>query len=288
MPDMNEKDPRSVPTAQELDRCIEILKRLAEDPALSASVDFNQFLALTEAAGRFSRPNKNTIRIRNNEVHAAFRKNKQQEDRKARATTGIRKARTAEVFQAPAKLVLAEGDSESAEKRVLSSPRNCYVCTEEFTELHFFYDLMCAKCAEINYRKRFQTASLHGQVAVLTGARLKIGYQVGLMLLRAGARLIATTRFPADAALRYSREADFSEWRSRLEIYGLDLRHTPSVELFARHLSKRLDRLDILINNAAEQHPTTDILNISETHDKKVCFLFHNKNISHVFAVLHH
>lgn len=249
---MHEEVPGAVPTAQEIDRCIELLKRLVDNPALAASIDLSQFLALTEAAGRFSRPNKNTIRIRNNEVHAAFRKNKQLEDRQARATTGIRKARTAEVFQAPAQILLPEHSERSSEKRVLSSPRNCYVCDKEFTELHFFYDLMCAPCAEINYRKRFQTVSLHGQVAVLTGARLKIGYHVGLMLLRAGARLIATTRFPADAALRYSREADFSQWSDRLEIYGLDLRHTPSVELFANHLTKRLDRLDILINNAAQ------------------------------------
>ena len=78
---------------------------------------------------------------------------------------------------------------------------------------------------------------------MITGSRLKIGYQATLMMLRAGARVIATTRFPVDSALRFSREADFAEWSDRLEIYGLDLRHIPSVEIFARYLTAKLDRL---------------------------------------------
>jgi NAD(P)-dependent dehydrogenase (short-subunit alcohol dehydrogenase family) len=93
---------------------------------------------------------------------------------------------------------------------------------------------------------------LRGKAALITGARLKIGYQAALMMLRAGARVIATTRFPVDAALRYSREEDFHLWGERLQIFGLDLRHTPSVELFCGYIEGRYDRLDILINNAAQ------------------------------------
>ena len=111
---------------------------------------------------------------------------------------------------------------------------------------------MCPECSEFNYAKRFQTASLEGQVALITGARLKIGYQASLMMLRAGAHVIATTRFPVDAALRYSREEDFQEWGKRLDIYGLDLRHTPSVELFCNYIEQKYPRLDLLINNAAQ------------------------------------
>ena len=64
------------------------------------------------------------------------------------------------------------------------------VCKAEFTQLHQFYDAMCPECAELNYQKRFQTASLKGQVALITGSWLKIGYQATLMMLRAGARVI--------------------------------------------------------------------------------------------------
>ncbi|PIQ87613.1 MAG: oxidoreductase, partial [Candidatus Omnitrophica bacterium CG11_big_fil_rev_8_21_14_0_20_43_6] len=127
-----------------------------------------------------------------------------------------------------------------------------YICKNKFKRLHFFYDALCPTCADFNYQKRFQTASLAGQVALITGSRLKIGYQATLMMLRAGAKVIATTRFPVDSALRYSKEPDFAKWSQRLHIYGLDLRHTPSVELFCNFVSQKYDRLDILINNAAQ------------------------------------
>ncbi len=81
---------------------------------------------------------------------------------------------------------------------------------------------------------------------------MKIGYQAGIKLLRAGAALIVTTRFPRDAAVRYADEPDFDDWADRLEIYGLDLRHTPSVEEFCRHLDTTRARLDFIVNNACQ------------------------------------
>ena len=89
-------------------------------------------------------------------------------------------------------------------------------------------------------------------MALLTGGRVKIGYQAGIKLLRAGAHLIVTTRFPRDSAARYAQEPDFADWGDRLEIYGLDLRHTPSVEAFCRHLLATHDRLDFIVNNACQ------------------------------------
>lgn len=242
-----EPTPDQLPIDTEIDRMIDWLGRL-NDPTLLAAIAPDKRVALLEAAGRFSRPNKDEIKRRHKAFYASRRKKAQKEDRAIRASTGIREARVASVFQAPQK-VLASG---STERPPLSSPRNCYVCKVEYSHLHFFYDSMCAECAEFNYQKRFQTASLEGQVAIITGSRLKIGYHCTLMMLRAGARVIATTRFPVDSALRFSKESDFEEWKDRLHIYGLDLRHTPSVELFCRYLNQTLDRLDILINNAAQ------------------------------------
>lgn len=87
---------------------------------------------------------------------------------------------------------------------------------------------------------------------MITGSRLKIGYHITLMLLRGGATVIATTRFPVDSALRFSKEEDFMEWGHRLKIHGLDLRHIPSVEIFCNFVEQQYDKLDILINNAAQ------------------------------------
>jgi NAD(P)-dependent dehydrogenase (short-subunit alcohol dehydrogenase family) len=172
-----------------------------------------------------------------------------EDDRAARAETVIRLARQAPVYTPPPQL---PGRAAAAPARELKNPRGCYVCKAEFRRLHFFYDSLCEECAEFNYQKRFQTASLVGKTALITGARVKIGFQAALMMLRAGARVIVTTRFPRDAAQRFAREADFESFSDRLQIHGLDLRHCASVELFTRFLNQTLDRLDIVINNAAQ------------------------------------
>ena len=130
--------------------------------------------------------------------------------------------------------------------------QHCYVCKQKYSTIHHFYDQLCPPCAALNFTKRTELADLRGRVALLTGGRVKIGYQAGLKLLRSGARLIVTTRFPRDAAMRYSKEPDFAEWGDRLEIFGLDLRHTPSVEAFCRELLATRDRLDFIINNACQ------------------------------------
>ncbi len=128
----------------------------------------------------------------------------------------------------------------------------CYICKAPYSRIHHFYDRLCPTCAELNFAKRTELADLRGRVALLTGGRVKIGYQAGLKLLRAGARLIVTTRFPRDSAARYAREADFADWGHRLEIFGLDLRHTPSVEALCQHLVATRDRLDFIISNACQ------------------------------------
>ncbi len=230
---------------EEIQRCIETINSLVNDRNLLSSLTKDQKIALMTAAGRLSRPDKKEIRLQHKLRNQHLRRLKDP-DRKARANTGIRKAREIPVFVAPNRV------EEPSAATDLNSPRNCYVCKAEYTKLHYFYDSMCERCAEFNYQKRFQTAPLTGQVAVITGSRLKIGYQATLMMLRAGAHVIATTRFPNDSALRFSKELDFNKWKNRLEIYGLDLRHTPSIEIFTRYLAQKLNRLDILINNAAQ------------------------------------
>jgi NAD(P)-dependent dehydrogenase (short-subunit alcohol dehydrogenase family) len=147
-----------------------------------------------------------------------------------------------------------EAAAEAAERGAprVEAPRLCYVCKTEFHELHHFYDQMCPPCAALNYAKREQTADLRGRVALVTGGRVKIGYQAAIKLLRAGAEVIVATRFPRDAARRFARERDAGDWTARLHVYGIDLRHTPSVERWCDHLRATLPRLDALINNACQ------------------------------------
>ncbi len=235
---------------KEIDLCIRVLTHMVDNAEDFVALPREKQIELIKIAGQLSRPDCHQLKQRNKAVRKIKREQTASAERKARAATGIRIARQEAVFSAP--LQLSDHIESTKEKLELQSPRNCYVCKAEFTRLHFFYDTMCPSCARLNYQKRFQTSDLKGQVALITGSRLKIGYQATLMMLKAGATVIATTRFPVDASLRYSREKDFDEWGDRLHIYGLDLRHTPSVELFCSHLEDTYDRLDILVNNAAQ------------------------------------
>jgi NAD(P)-dependent dehydrogenase (short-subunit alcohol dehydrogenase family) len=243
--------PDPIHSPEEIQACLDILQILAEDTVQMAHLTDQQKLDLMILTGKISRPDRQEIRIRDSKRRQLNRQKIDERERRARAATGIRSARQAAVFTAPEQIA-GPAVEEKAEDLTLVNPRCCYVCKAEFNRLHFFYDSMCPKCAEFNYAKRFQTASLEGQVALITGSRLKIGYQAALMMLRAGARVIATTRFPVDSAMRYAREKDFEEWRERLHIYGLDLRHVPSVEIFCNFIEQKYDRLDLLINNAAQ------------------------------------
>lgn len=161
-------------------------------------------------------------------------------------------ARREEAVEAAAAPAGVDAPPPAAPGARVVEPRHCYVCKVDFHDLHFFYDQMCAECAELNWRKRNQTADLRGRVALVTGARVKIGYQAAIKLLRAGAEVIVVTRFPRDAARRFAAEADASAWLDRCHVYGVDLRHTPSIEALCAHLVATLPRLDALINNACQ------------------------------------
>ncbi|HYI11766.1 MAG TPA: SDR family oxidoreductase [Thermoanaerobaculia bacterium] len=174
-------------------------------------------------------------------------------DENVLTSTGIRELRRKPVFTTPNYyLPKSKQEPEAEEPPATSETRHCYVCKEHFQTVHHFYDQMCSPCADFNYAKRTELADLTGRVALLTGGRVKIGYQAGLKLLRAGAHLIVTTRFPRDSAARYAAEPDFADWSHRLEIFCLDLRHTPSVEAFCAEILATRDRLDFIINNACQ------------------------------------
>lgn len=239
-------------TLQEVEHCLYVLEKLNADSGQFIALPEEKRVALLKAAGMLSRPDRDEVRKRHKLSKQYQRQLQVQRDREARAATGIRSARTATVFTAPKQIADVSQLDELQAEQVLSSARNCYVCKKEYTHLHHFYDAMCKECGDLNYLKRFQTADLTGQVALITGSRLKIGYQATLMMLRAGATVVATTRFPVDSALRFSIEEDFNTWGHRLHIHGLDLRHIPSVEIFASYIEQHYDRLDILINNAAQ------------------------------------
>ena len=273
-------DPTDIETARR------VLEAIAEDRGELAALSEPERIALLKAAGEVARPSKAARKQLAKEHRRQRWQERRAQDAAKLDTTGIRRAREQAVYVTPAASELGHtplhtldrADEQDAARRPnaatadelyarpaatasqgdnsaddqLNEPRNCYVCKEPFSRLHFFYDQMCEECGDFNHAKRSDTADLAGRVALLTGGRVKIGYQAGILLLRAGARLIVTTRFPRDAAERYQSEPDYADWSDRLQIYGLDLRHTPSVEAFASRLCETLPSLDFIVHNACQ------------------------------------
>ncbi|HEU4747189.1 MAG TPA: SDR family oxidoreductase [Gemmatimonadaceae bacterium] len=233
----------------------DVLEELAADRTLLASIPEADRNRLLNAAGHVSRPDAIERRRLLKVMKRKRRQEKVQREETLLANTGIRKLRRQPVFiTSPNVFPPGEEEMRAREEPIpeTEEDRCCYVCKTRYTTVHHFYDRLCATCADVNFAKRTELADLRSRVALLTGGRVKIGYQAGIKLLRAGARVIVTTRFPRDSAVRYSREPDFAEWSDRLQIFGLDLRHTPSVEAFCREMLATEPRLDFIINNACQ------------------------------------
>ena len=246
--------------ADRLRAAIEALEAVVADRDLLEALPVAERTRLLNAAGDVYAPDVQERRRRIKAQRRQQKAQKAQRDQQTLADTGIRVLRAKPVFTTPNVFApldvgpdaIDDDIDTAAERELLAERHPCYVCKAHYTEAHAFYDQMCPSCAALNYAKRRETADLRGRVALLTGGRVKIGYQAGIKLLRAGAHLIVTTRFPRDSALRYAAEADFAEWGHRLEIFGLDLRHTPSVEAFCAHLLATRERLDFIVNNACQ------------------------------------
>jgi len=249
-------------SAEALAQAIEILERVADDRGLLAELNKADHQRLIQAAERVASPDRKSRK----RLVRAIRKREQvdvtqqkAEDERRLARTGIRTPLGTRQLKRPCPPApfdpelppAADTRDENFIDR-LNVSRNCYICKREYDRVHFFYDALCPDCATLNWERRERTYDLSGRYALLTGGRVKIGYQAALKLLRAGCHVVVTTRFPRDAASRFTAEEDSGEWTQRLQIHGIDLRHTPSVEAFAAHLCETLPRLDFILNNACQ------------------------------------
>jgi NAD(P)-dependent dehydrogenase (short-subunit alcohol dehydrogenase family) len=247
-------DDTTVSFADRLRIALDLLESIVADRTLLDQLPAGERKRLHQAVAHVYHPDP---QVRRQTLKSRERERNAENIRRAEAVldqTGIRALRRRPVFTTPnyfppQALPSPEITTESRESTELL---HCYVCKQKYTLIHHFYDQLCPACADFNFAKRTELADLSGRVALLTGGRVKIGYQAGLKLLRAGARLIVTTRFPRDSAARYAQEPDFGDWGHRLEVFGLDLRHTPSVEAFCHELTTKLPRLDFIINNACQ------------------------------------
>src|SRR5882757_11291872 len=242
--------PESTLSDEDVRTCVRVLRAIEADRSHLTRLTQEQRRELLTLAGLVAKPERHDLVKMAKAFRRAEREAAKERDRKVIEQTGLRVQRCSEVY---APLWLEPPKPEDlGDRPELHQERSCYVCKKLFAKMHRYYDSMCNECGDFNYGKREQTADLSGHYALVTGARVKIGFHASLKLLRAGAHVVVTTRFPVDAVDRYAKEADYADFRERLQIYGLDLRHTPSVELFTQFLLERLPRLDHILNNACQ------------------------------------
>ncbi|ATZ50118.1 hypothetical protein BCIN_05g04990 [Botrytis cinerea B05.10] len=142
--------------------------------------------------------------------------------------------------------------------------KKCYLCHLLITNPHPQYPALCKPCGSFNLASSNislpEALNLDGKTALVTGGRINLGFYTALRLLRCGARVIVSSRYPRDAAVRYLAESDSEKWVKRLRVLGADFRAANDVfhlisgiKQVLRHWSvDSTPRLDILINNAAQ------------------------------------
>jgi NAD(P)-dependent dehydrogenase (short-subunit alcohol dehydrogenase family) len=229
-------DPEARLDPQELEACLKLISELDRLP-----VDHPDSVAVQQAtAGLY----KSVKRRRRQE------KRREVVEHDAAVTAGTATAAPGRIDDETEGLPLVS-TTRGAIAGTLKESRACYICKQRYLAVDAFYHQLCPDCAALNHGKRDARADLRGKRALLTGGRAKIGMYIALRLLRDGADTTITTRFPKDAARRFSAMEDSGEWIDRLRIVGLDLRDPAQVIGLADAVADR-GPLDILINNACQ------------------------------------
>lgn len=245
------RHPRKHPEPAFVDEPRETLDEISEEDLTRCSKVLELLAGRADLFWSGGPPALKEIRAQANRLIAGIKnESRSRKKSKPKRTRDQRLLRATEIYRHPPATAERRPPPVRPGPGDLSRPGRCYICKADYREVHFFYPSLCPECAAINYSKRSQRADLRGRRAAITGGRIKIGHLAALKLLRCGAEVFVTTRFPVDAARRFAEHEDFLEWKERLTILGLDLRDLPAVEKFATSLATQ--PLDILINNAAQ------------------------------------
>ncbi|MEU6339494.1 SDR family NAD(P)-dependent oxidoreductase [Streptomyces sp. NPDC046977] len=201
-------------------------------------------------------PVDDPVRLRAEQVAASFTRDGRLRRRRTRREE--RSAADAEVVAATATGALARREDapldtdDAGTAGEFTRPRRCYVCKAHYRQADAFYHLLCPDCAADNSAHRRARTDLTGCRALLTGGRVKIGFQLALMMLRDGAELLVTSRFPQDTARRFGAAPGSEDWLHRLTVVAVDLRDPRQVVGLCERLRETGEPLDILVNNAAQ------------------------------------
>jgi NAD(P)-dependent dehydrogenase (short-subunit alcohol dehydrogenase family) len=142
--------------------------------------------------------------------------------------------------------------------------------TETLDMIH--EDALPGRESELEPKPKWQprypgSGRLEGKVALITGADSGIGRAVAALFAREGADIAILYLCEHDDAAETKRIVE-AEGRRAVAIAG-DVGDKDFCERAVAQTVKELGRLDILVNNAAEQHPDEDIRDITEEQLKR-------------------
>ncbi|MEU0183123.1 SDR family NAD(P)-dependent oxidoreductase [Streptomyces sp. NPDC006207] len=202
-------------------------------------------------------PVDDPVRLRAEQVAASFardgrlRRRKTRRDGRAMADADV-VAATATGARARREDAPLDEVAQGGAAGEFAKPRRCYVCKSFYRQVDAFYHLLCPACATDNTARRRLRTDLGGRRVLLTGGRVKIGFQLALMMLRDGAELLVTSRFPRDTLRRFTEAPGSEQWLHRLTVVAVDLRDPRQVVGLCERLRETGEPLDILVNNAAQ------------------------------------
>ncbi|MFF7945354.1 SDR family NAD(P)-dependent oxidoreductase [Streptomyces griseorubiginosus] len=221
-------------------------------------IDEDELAAFHRTVGRLRElPVDDPVRLRAEQVAASFARDGRLRRRKARSTETAAADATAMAATATGAHDRREDaplavSGDAGDVGVFRKPRSCYVCKTSYRQVDAFYHRLCPRCAADNTARRHLSTDLAGRRALLTGGRVKIGFQLALMMLRDGAELLVTSRFPHDTMRRFRAEPGSARWLDRLTVIAVDLRDPRQVLGLCEELCREGRPLDILVNNAAQ------------------------------------
>ncbi|MFF4545893.1 SDR family NAD(P)-dependent oxidoreductase [Streptomyces sp. NPDC001435] len=222
---------------------------------ITGTVTEAELAAFHQVVGKLrTLPVDDPVRLRAEQVAASFARDGRLRRRKARgaeASAADAAAMAATATGAPDRREDAPL-AESGAGGVFLRPRTCYVCKSPYRQVDTFYHRLCPECAADNTARRALSTDLSGRRALLTGGRVKIGFQLALMMLRDGAEVLVTSRFPHDTVRRFRAAEGSAQWLDRLTVLAVDLRDPRQVLGLCEELRQEGRPLDILVNNAAQ------------------------------------
>lgn len=147
--------------------------------------------------------------------------------------------------------------------------KRCYMCNYRVKTPHSHYQSLCIPCGSFNLQESALSLptnlNLSRKTALVTGGRENFGFHIALRLLRCGANVVVSSRYPFDTETRYRAQTDFKSWEGRIRIIGADLRAAKDAFTLVAIVKDILGewaqdgitdsedaKLNILINNAAQ------------------------------------